>query len=110
MQSANVSWHKPCRARWAGLPLSTFHRVQLAGEDSANATSEMSSTEAHIKLVNTLMASDRVWEATIDSLPDAVYIFGAARIPVGSPLLRHVVGFGRGWLHGGSRHREWRSR
>ena len=37
----------------------------------------MSSTEAHIKLVNTLMASDRVWEATIDSLPDAVYIFGA---------------------------------
>src|SRR5438067_6963910 len=37
----------------------------------------MSSTEAHIKLVNTLMASDRMWEATIDSLPDAVYIFGA---------------------------------
>src|SRR3989475_2549024 len=65
------------RARWAGLPLSTLPPVQLAGEDSANATSEMSSTEAHIKLVNTLMASDRVWEATIDSLPDAVYIFGA---------------------------------
>ena len=37
----------------------------------------MSSTEAHIKLVNTLMATDRMWEATIDSLPDAVYIFGA---------------------------------
>src|SRR5437016_13811169 len=37
----------------------------------------MSSTEAHTKLVNSLMAADRMWEATIDSLPDAVYIFGA---------------------------------
>src|SRR5258708_29567132 len=37
----------------------------------------MSSTEAHIKLVNSLMAADRMWEATIDSLPDAVYVFGA---------------------------------
>ncbi len=37
----------------------------------------MSSTEAHAKLVNSLMAADRMWEATIDSLPDAVYIFGA---------------------------------
>ena len=36
----------------------------------------MSSAEAHIKLCNTLMAADRMWEATIDKLPDAVYIFG----------------------------------
>jgi PAS domain S-box-containing protein len=36
----------------------------------------MSSTEAHIKLCNTLMAADRMWEATIDMLTDAVYIFG----------------------------------
>src|SRR3989442_15791008 len=36
----------------------------------------MSSTEAHIKLCNALMAADRMWEATIDTLPDAVYIFG----------------------------------
>ena len=36
----------------------------------------MSSAEAHIKLCNTLMAADRMWEATIDTLPDAVYIFG----------------------------------
>jgi len=37
----------------------------------------MSSTEAHIKLCNSLMAADRVWEATIDTLTDAVYIFGS---------------------------------
>lgn len=36
----------------------------------------MSSTEAHIKLCNSLMAADRMWEATIDLLTDAVYIFG----------------------------------
>src|ERR1700730_8602455 len=36
----------------------------------------MSSAEAHIKLCNSLMAADRMWEATIDTLPDAVYIFG----------------------------------
>ena len=36
----------------------------------------MSSTDAHIKLCNSLMAADRMWEATIDTLPDAVYIFG----------------------------------
>jgi PAS domain S-box-containing protein len=37
----------------------------------------MSSTDAHIKLCNSLMAADRVWEATIDTLTDAVYIFGS---------------------------------
>jgi PAS domain S-box-containing protein len=36
----------------------------------------MSSADAHIKLCNSLMAADRVWEATIDTLTDAVYIFG----------------------------------
>src|SRR5204863_5888903 len=39
-------------------------------------THKMSSTDAHIKLCNSLMAADRMWEATIDTLPDAVYIFG----------------------------------
>ena len=74
----------------------------------------MSSTEAHIKLVNTLMASDRMWEATIDRFPDAVYIFGAdkrlkkinhaggivgagaARISIRSSLLRYAAGSGGG--------------
>ena len=37
----------------------------------------MSATDAHIKLCNTLMAADRMWEATIDMLTDAVYIFGS---------------------------------
>jgi PAS domain S-box-containing protein len=36
----------------------------------------MNSPEAHIQLCNSLMATDRMWEATIDTLPDAVYIFG----------------------------------
>lgn len=36
----------------------------------------MSSAEAHIRLCNSLLAADRMWEATIDTLPDAVYIFG----------------------------------
>jgi PAS domain S-box-containing protein len=35
----------------------------------------MNSSEAHIQLCNSLMATDRMWEATIDTLPDAVYIF-----------------------------------
>ena len=37
----------------------------------------MSSAEASTQLVNALMATDRMWETTIDTLPDAVYIFGA---------------------------------
>lgn len=36
----------------------------------------MSSTQAHINLRNNLMAADRMWEATVDTLTDAVYIFG----------------------------------
>lgn len=36
----------------------------------------MSASDAHIKLCNSLMAADRMWEATIDMLTDAVYIFG----------------------------------
>jgi PAS domain S-box-containing protein len=36
----------------------------------------MGSAETHIQLCNTLMAADRMWEATVDSLSDAVYIFG----------------------------------
>src|SRR5947207_1392151 len=36
----------------------------------------MSATDAHVKLCNTLMAADRMWEATIDMLTDAIYIFG----------------------------------
>lgn len=35
----------------------------------------MTSTEAHINLCNSLLAADRVWEATVDALTDAVYIF-----------------------------------
>lgn len=41
--------------------------------------SHMSATDAHLKLCNTLMAADRMWEATIDMLTDAVYIFGNDR-------------------------------
>src|SRR5262245_61672997 len=40
------------------------------------AQAKMSATDAHIRLCNTLMAADRMWEATIDMLTDAVYIFG----------------------------------
>src|SRR2546421_5647518 len=36
---------------------------------------EMTSTEAHISLCNSLLAAERVWEATVDTLTDAVYIF-----------------------------------
>src|SRR6266498_3377203 len=36
----------------------------------------MSSNQAHINLRNSLMAADRMWEATVDTLTDAVYIFG----------------------------------
>ncbi|MFS8085571.1 MAG: PAS domain-containing protein [Acidobacteriota bacterium] len=36
----------------------------------------MSSQESHIELCNALMATNRMWEATIDTLPDAIYIFG----------------------------------
>jgi len=39
-------------------------------------TSQMSSNDAHVNLYNTLMAADRMWEATVDTLTDAVYIFG----------------------------------
>src|SRR5947199_10778982 len=35
----------------------------------------MTSTEAHINLCNNLLAAERVWEATVDALTDAVYIF-----------------------------------
>lgn len=36
----------------------------------------MSSTEGHLDLCNALLAANRAWEATVDTLPDAVYIFG----------------------------------
>jgi PAS domain S-box-containing protein len=36
----------------------------------------MSSNQVHINLRNSLMAADRMWEATVDTLTDAVYIFG----------------------------------
>jgi PAS domain S-box-containing protein len=36
----------------------------------------MGSAEAHIQLCNALLAADRMWEATVDTLSDAVYIFG----------------------------------
>ena len=39
-------------------------------------THHFMSADAHIKLCNTLMAADRMWEATIDMLTDAVYIVG----------------------------------
>src|SRR5437763_4106051 len=35
----------------------------------------MTSNEAHINLCNNLLAAERVWEATVDALTDAVYIF-----------------------------------
>lgn len=37
----------------------------------------MSSADAHIQLVNALVANDHMWEATMDALPDAVYIFSS---------------------------------
>ena len=37
----------------------------------------MSSADANIQLVNALLANDRMWEVTMDALPDAVYIFGS---------------------------------
>src|SRR5437867_1133670 len=39
----------------------------------------MNSVESSNQLVNALMATDRMWETTIDALPDAVYIFGVDR-------------------------------
>jgi len=36
----------------------------------------MSSADAHIQLCNALLASNRMWEATVDTFPDALYIFG----------------------------------
>ena len=39
----------------------------------------MSTNEAHVKLYNTLLAADRMWETTVDTLTDAVYIFGPDR-------------------------------
>jgi PAS domain S-box-containing protein len=36
----------------------------------------MSSAETNIELCNSLMAANRMWEATIDTLPDAIYVFG----------------------------------
>jgi PAS domain S-box-containing protein len=35
----------------------------------------MSSAEAHLELCNALLAANSMWEATIDTLQDAVYIF-----------------------------------
>ena len=35
----------------------------------------MSSVETNNQLIGALMVTDRMWEATIDALPDAVYIF-----------------------------------
>src|SRR5437867_5649616 len=40
----------------------------------------MNSVESSNQLVNALMATDRMWETTIDALPDAVYIFGPDRL------------------------------
>jgi PAS domain S-box-containing protein len=39
----------------------------------------MSSVEPSNQLVNALMVADRMWETTIDALPDAVYIFDVDR-------------------------------
>ena len=39
----------------------------------------MTTVESSNQLVNALMAADRMWETTIDVLPDAVYIFDADR-------------------------------
>ena len=39
----------------------------------------MSTNETHVRLYNTLLAADRMWETTVDTLTDAVYIFGADR-------------------------------
>src|SRR5436309_1325846 len=39
----------------------------------------MNSVESSNQLVDALMATDRMWETTIDALPDAVYIFGVDR-------------------------------
>ncbi len=39
----------------------------------------MTSVETSNQLVTALMVTDRMWETTIDALPDAVYIFGVDR-------------------------------
>src|SRR5580765_4316342 len=36
----------------------------------------MSSADVHTKLYNTLLGADRMWQTTVDTLTDAVYIFG----------------------------------
>lgn len=65
----------------SGLRLSVAYSLPRRGRAVSllrdrQTQSHMSATDAHIKLCHTLMAADRMWEATIDMLTDAVYIFG----------------------------------
>src|SRR6059036_2022478 len=50
--------------------------VCLCAGSRPNQPAQMSSNEAHVKLYNSLVATDRMWEATVDTLTDAVYVFG----------------------------------
>src|ERR1700681_2658785 len=62
--------HKHCSAQtWTGLR-------SWAPDPQRHTFFQMNSTEPHVELCNTLMAANRMWEVTIDTLPDAVYIFG----------------------------------
>jgi PAS domain S-box-containing protein len=60
---------------WALLRAKGTGVSSWAADLTKPAYSKMSSAEAHIDLCNSLMAANRVWEATIDTLTDAVYIF-----------------------------------
>src|SRR6266852_4855837 len=76
---AFLSLNGPSHDPLAGMPLAPRevgfvdfrpeHRLDLR-------RSTMSSAETHIRLCNTLMAADRMWEATVDALAVAFYIFG----------------------------------
>lgn len=61
------------------MPLaSRFAALCPRGYPNANPP-KMSTNEAHVKLYNSLLAADRMWETTVDTLTDAVYIFGPDR-------------------------------
>jgi PAS domain-containing protein len=63
----------------------------ITAEETSNMTAAASAErqlQAQLALCNKLMASERIWEATIDTLPDAVYMFGADK------LLKRINGAG----------------
>ena len=63
------------QAGWTGLSSWAADR-EMSGRHPSFRCFQMSSAEAHVELCNALLAANRMWEATIDTLRDAVYIFG----------------------------------